>query len=59
MKTAPPRGVIDGLVSLVQSGEATKATSKTSDYDVTVYKVPSSNLNKYTIRVDIKVGKDN
>ena len=58
MKTIPPRGVLDGLVSLVRSGETTKATSKTSTYDVTVYKVPSSNLNKYTIRVDIKVEED-
>ena len=58
MKTIPPREVLDGLVSLVRSGETTKATSKTSTYDVTVYKVPSSNLNKYTIRVDIKVEED-
>ena len=59
MKTIPPKGVLDGLVSLVRFEGMPKATSKTSTYDVTVYKVPSSNLNKYTIRVDIKVGEDN
>lgn len=59
MKTIPPRGVLDGLVSLVKSGEANKAVSKTSTYDVTVYRVPSSNLKKHIIRIDIKIEEGN
>ena len=58
MKTIPPKGVLDGLVSLVRFEGMPKATSKTSTYDVTVYKVPSKKLNNYTIRIDIKIGED-
>lgn len=58
MKTIPPKGVLDGLVSLVRFEGVPKATSKTSTYDVIVYKVPSKKLNNYTIRIDIKIGED-
>ena len=58
MKTIPPKGVLDGLVSLVRFEGMPKATSKTNTYDVTVYKKKKKKLNNYTIRIDIKIGED-